>query len=137
MFDDVFEKTPVRRKIPELLATEGTEQEDNLGSFGWLRGTRDRAIMLEIHHKDGSITANAYAWLKSARFDPSEGITLDFSGGQADRPGLNHEIRPNMRLLNGILRHRVPWIREADGPTLMEKRVQNHDRATLKFAHAC
>jgi hypothetical protein len=29
---------------------------------------------------------------------------------------LNAETRPNVRLFNGILRHRVPWVQEADEP---------------------
>jgi hypothetical protein len=33
---------------------------------------------------------------------------------------LNAESRPNVRLFAGFLRHRVPWIQEADGPTSHE-----------------
>jgi hypothetical protein len=31
----------------------------------------------------------------------------------------NAEARPNVRLFAGIVRHRVPWIQEAGGPTEM------------------
>jgi hypothetical protein len=33
---------------------------------------------------------------------------------------LNAEVRPNVRLFAGILRHRVPWIQEADGADVVQ-----------------
>jgi hypothetical protein len=35
----------------------------------------DRAIMLEIRHKDGRVSARGYSWLQSAEFDGSTGIS--------------------------------------------------------------
>lgn len=95
---------------------------DDFGAFGWLRGMRDRALMLELRHKDGRIQSFGYAWLDSAEFDPSEGITLHFMGRTVRIIGrnLNREVRPNVRLYAGILRHRVPWVEETSGPDLME-----------------
>jgi hypothetical protein len=100
---------------------EGEGVED-LIAFGWLRGVQERAIMLEIRHKDGRITAKGYSWLQSAEFDPSSGITLNFSGETIRIAGrnLNAEARPNIRLFAGILRHRVPWIQEADGADVIQ-----------------
>lgn len=98
------------------------EQLDDLGAFGWLRGVRDRAVMLELRKKDGNILAVGYAWLDKAEFDPSQGITLSLGGQKITIRGrnLNTESRPNVRLFQGICRHRVPWIQEADEPTIME-----------------
>jgi len=95
---------------------EETELTDDLGAFGWLRGVRDRAIMLELRRKDGRVLAFAYAWLERSELDPSDGITLHFAGRTVRITGrnLNAEVRPNVRLFDGILRHRVPWIRESD-----------------------
>lgn len=78
--------------------------------------------MLEIQHKDGRITTKGYAWLQSAEFDPSNGITLNVSGEEVMVTGrnLNAEARPNIRLFSGVPRHRVPWIQEADGPMIIE-----------------
>lgn len=106
---------------PDLPDTEA-EILDDLGVFGWLRGTRDRAIMLELRKKDGNVLAVGYAWLERAEFDPSVGITLHVVGKTIRIKGrnLNAELRPNVRLFQGITRHRVPWIQEADGPTTME-----------------
>lgn len=92
------------------------EETDDCVSFGFLRGVRDRAIMLELRKKDGNVKALGYSWLSQADFDPSIGITLHFGSQQVKILGrnLNAEHRPNVRLFAGILRHRVPWIQEAD-----------------------
>jgi hypothetical protein len=91
-------------------------------ALGWLRDVQERAVMLESRHKDGRITGKGYSWLQSAEFDPSSGIRLNFSGETIRITGrsLNAEARPNIRLFAGILRHRVPWIQEADGAAVIE-----------------
>lgn len=50
------------------------------------------------------------------------GITLHVGGQTITLRGrnLNTEARPNVRLFQGITRHRVPWIQEADEPAAME-----------------
>jgi hypothetical protein len=95
---------------------------DDLGAFGFLRGVRDRAIMLELRHKDGSIDAFGYAWLSKSTFDPSEGITLHFGANTVKITGrnLNAAVQPNVRMFAAILRHRVPWICEADGSAVIQ-----------------
>jgi hypothetical protein len=97
------------------------EPPEDFGAFGWLHGSRERAVMLELRRKDGSITALGYAWLERADFDPSEGITLKFTGQTVRLAGsnLNSEVRPHLRLYDGLVRHRVPWLQEADEPTAM------------------
>lgn len=102
---------------------------DDLGAFGWLRGIRDRAIMLELRRKDGSIVAIGYGWLERVAFDPSEGITILAAGQKIRIRGrnLNAEVRPSVRLFEGIVRHRVPWVREADRST----GLQAGDRETV------
>lgn len=89
---------------------------------GW--GVRDRAVMLELRRKDGNILAVGYAWLDKAEFDPSVGIVLSLGGQKITIRGrnLNAEIRPEVRLFQGICRHRVPWIQEADEASFMEAR---------------
>lgn len=102
---------------PESDQSEG-EDAENLGSFGWLRGVRDRAIMLELRKKDGHLLAVGYAWIERVEFDPENGITLHLPGRKVRvrGSGLNTEVRPTIRLFDGITRHRVPWIRESDRP---------------------
>jgi len=94
---------------------------DNCGAFGCLRGVRERAIMLELRRKNGSVTALGYSWLERVDFDPSTGIVLRFAGGKVTIRGRNlqAEIRPHLRLLDGLLRHRIVWIQEADEPSLL------------------
>lgn len=98
---------------------DDADASDDLGSFGWLRGTRDRAVMLELRKKTGNALAVSYGWLERVEFDPSEGITLHLGGQKITIKGrnLNGEARPQVRLFNGVCRHRVSWIQEADQPT--------------------
>lgn len=97
------------------------EEEDCAPSFGFLRGSKERACMFEIRYRDGTLEALTYSWLDHAIFDPSAGITLHFARKKVHLIGrnLNAEVRPNLRLFDAILRHRVPWIQEADEPTAL------------------
>lgn len=122
MLDDILNPPPNRRKESSIPSESESDATDDLGAFGWLRGVRERSLMLEVRHKDGKITAWGYSWLESAEFDPSVGITLNFSGKTIKLTGrnLNSAVRPNVRLFAGLLRHRVPWVQEADEPAVME-----------------
>jgi hypothetical protein len=113
---------PTKQAEPQAPASVEAESLDDLGAFGFLRGVRDRAIMLELKHKDGRVSAFGYAWLDHVEFNPSEGITLFFGGRVVKISGrnLNAEVRTNVRLVEALLRHRVPWIREADAPAALE-----------------
>lgn len=108
-----------------------TEAEaiDDLGSFGWLRGVRDRALSLELRRKNGNIVAIGYGWIEKFEFDPSEGITLHTHGQKIRIKGrnLNAAVRSTVRLFEGMTRHRVPWIQEADEPA----RLQAEKNATV------
>jgi len=98
------------------------ESVDDCGAFGWLRGIRESARMLELRKKDGNILAVGYGWLERVEFNPSEGITLSIVGRTIRIKGrhLNGEARPSVRLFEGITRHRVPWLQEADEPDTLE-----------------
>lgn len=113
----------LHRFAPKVGATPGgpslvadLDATDDLGAFGWLRGIRDRAVMLELRRKDGEILAVGYGYLDHAAFDPSQGVTLSVAGKKIRIKGrnLNAEVRPTVRLFEGIARHRVPWVQEAD-----------------------
>lgn len=116
---------------PDRLLRELLEGEERR-AFGWLRGQQERAIMLELRRRDGSSLAVGYNWLEKAEFDPANGIVLVVGEATIRVRGqnLNSELRPNVRLYEGITRHRVPWIREASqidiltaqrGETLVER----------------
>lgn len=123
MNDSVLDRyISTRQSDPKVAASNEQEALDDLGAFGFLRGTRDRAIMLELRFRDGRVLALGYSWMDQAEFDPSEGITLHFPGKAVKIVGtcLNAEVRPNVRLFDGIVRHRVLWIREMDEMARME-----------------
>jgi len=134
MSDKLLDKYIGKRPDSSSVLPEGEGTED-CGAFGWLRGIRDRAIMLELRHRDGRITAFGYSWLDLVEYDPADGITLRFSGKSVKIIGsnLNAEIRPKIQLLDGIIRQRVPWIVEdsresfpattRDGPRIEEIQV--------------
>jgi len=56
------------------------------------------------------------SWIECVELNPSEGITLHLHGEKIRIKGrnLNAEIRPEVRLFQGIARHRVAWVQEAD-----------------------
>ena len=78
--------------------------------------------MLELRKKDGNVTALGYAWLERVDFEPSDGLTLHFTGQKVKVSGRNleTEVRPNLRLLNGLIRHKISYLQESDGATAME-----------------
>lgn len=105
--------------------TPESEEIDDFLAFGMLRGIRDRAVMLELRLRDGTILGLHYSWLERAEFDPSTGITLTFGGHTVTITGRNlngcGDAEPQVRMFSSILRHRVAWIREgtrADGFTV-------------------
>jgi hypothetical protein len=110
----------VLEKFSQRSANHGPEEEaglqDDLGAFGMLRGAHERAIMLELRLANGNSLAFNYSYLVQATFDPSLGILLQFGGKRVTISGshLNAEVRPNVRLFQALLRHRVTWIRETD-----------------------
>lgn len=89
---------------------------DDLGAFGWLRGSRERAVALELRKSNGNIKAIPYSWIEEFDYDPSEGITILARGRGILIRGrhLNAEFRPQLRLFEGLARARVPWVLEAD-----------------------
>ena len=97
------------------------EVTEDLVSFGWLRGIRDRALSLELRKKTGNIVAIGYSYIEKMEFDASGCITLHGPGQTFRIKGrnLNAEVRLSIRLFEGICRHKVPWVREADEPTEM------------------
>jgi len=131
MTDSILQKYTGRKPV-EAESVNGSPEPDgldDLGAFGLLRGIRDRAIMLEFRKKDGNSQALAYAWLESAAFDPSEGITLQLGSRKIRLVGRNlNQAGPNgLGLFTAITRHRVLWIQEADEPAIL----QALDSATL------
>jgi hypothetical protein len=110
------------RSVERLLGvTETGESEETAeaGCFGYLRGTREMAVMLELRKKDGAIMALSYSYIEQIEYDPSVGITIHALGRtiRIEGTNLNTPNQPgtSMRLYQGLTRHRVVWIGEASG----------------------
>jgi hypothetical protein len=116
MKDSFVAKFEGKDASSNVLQLPEPEAHDDLGICGLLRGIHDRALMLELRLRDGSISACGYMWLDNARFDPREGITLSFARKQVTIRGqnLDLEMRPGVKLFEALTRHRVIWLREAD-----------------------
>ena len=124
MSDKLLERYTGRRTSPDSETDGGAEADgsEDMGAFGWLRGPKERAVMLELRKKNGNIVAVAYGFVDRVEFNPSEGITLR-CGQMSIRirgRGLNSEIRSQIRLFQGITRHKVPWITEADHSSALQ-----------------
>lgn len=117
MLNDLFDATPGRRSVVPASPEPAAKLIESCDAFGWLANERDRAVMIEFRHANGDITALAYPLLESVKFNPSNGITLSFAGTKVTITGtnLNSEVRPGVRLFEGIARHRVVWVHEMDG----------------------
>ena len=110
-------------RLPKTLPERTDEFDviDDHVAFGWLRGVKDRCYFIEFRKKDGSVTALSYMMLERVDYDASEGITLKFTTQTVKLIGrnLNSEVRPNVSLLNGILRNKVPWVHESGSSAML------------------
>jgi hypothetical protein len=109
-------------------AAQDSEGAEDLGCFGFLRGVRDRALMLELRKKDGSTTAIAYAFIERITYHPdppNDGITIHAAGQKFRITGhnLNTESDNGVRLFGALARHRVPWIAERTSPDSSDRAV--------------
>ena len=122
MPDSLVEKYSRRSLSADTPVAEPEIIEADLGCFGWLRGVKERSLMLELRKKDGHILAIGYAWLERVEYEPERGITLYTPGRKIhlQGTGLNREARPQVCLFAGLVRHRVPWIREAERAELLQ-----------------
>lgn len=116
MLNDLFDAQPARRVVAPASPEPAARLVESCEAFGWLANERDRAVMIEFRHANGDITALAYPLLESAKFNPSAGITLSFSGTKVTIIGsnLNSEVRPGLGLFEAIARHRAVWVQEMD-----------------------
>jgi hypothetical protein len=122
--NSLLRKLQVARATDTVVAeavAEEIEDIEELPAYGWLRGTRERGIMLELRFKTGRRQSFGYPWLFEAEFDPSQGIVLNFTSCKVAIGGRN--LRNMFDLIN---RHRCVWIQETDG-----LRDRSPDNATV------
>ena len=96
-------------------------EEDSCPAYGYLRGVRESALMLELRLRNGDREYYPYHLLGPVRFNPSVGLLLRYSGDVVTLVlirGSNLDALVNQGSINltdrGIQRHRVLWVREMD-----------------------
>lgn len=93
-------------------------EEEACAAFGYFRGIRDRALMLEFRLRNGNSQAFPYSWLGPVRYNPSCGLLLKFVGDLKhlvliEGSNLNALGRGTINLYDrGIQRQRITWVRE-------------------------
>jgi hypothetical protein len=104
------------RRVATQPASDDPDAVDDLASYGLLRSSKERVLMLEFRLLDGTQDAFALALLERILYNSSQGITLRFAGVLVTIEGENLAARPpsSVGLLDGLHRHRVPWIAEID-----------------------
>lgn len=98
------------------IADDDPDAFDDCGCYGLLRGAKERAVMLDLQFQSGNRVAFAYALFERATYDPSAGLALRFYGVEVKLIGRNLDRagESGTGLLDSLLRHRVPWIREVE-----------------------
>ena len=117
-------KNYATRIDPEGAEADLLDQEvaEDLGCFGWLRGARERAVMLVLRKKSGDCLALSYGFIERIEFNPSEGIAITTATTTVQVKGrnLNSEVRSGVRLFEQLTRHRVGWIQEVGQAAAMQ-----------------
>lgn len=122
-------------------------EADACPAFGYLRGTRDRALALELRLRDGDSEWLPYSHLAGWRYNPSVGLLLKYTadlvtlvlirGSNLDAPVGTGAVNLTDQ---GLQRHRILWVREMDegqlrtvgenGPTIDAIDVAEFESAT-------
>jgi hypothetical protein len=106
-----------RHQSAQPTDTGDPEAVDDQGTYGVVRAARERAIMVELRKRDGTVVAVPYALVEQVRYSPDTGITIHACGREFRIAGrhLNPAgpSSPKLGLFNGLCRHRVAWIAEA------------------------
>jgi hypothetical protein len=85
------------------------DEESEHKAFSTVSADRQQKIMLELRFKTDNAEAFPYSYLVRAKFNPTNGILLDFGVAEVKISGLN--LRP---LYAGLVTQRVAMIPEVD-----------------------
>lgn len=111
--DGPFWKTRLKLTPEERMINDDEDYfPQEYQAFAVNRSPGKQSLMLEFKLRTGTSVALGYAWLQRAQFDPSKGISLQFTPGTVLILGRRLD-----KLFNGIVQHRARWVWEADRPT--------------------
>lgn len=82
--------------------------------YGTIRQNRERAVMLELRKRDGTIFAIPYQRIDQIQYSPSDGIRMLVNGIEIKITGqcLNSSGGGSASILNALVRQRLAWIAE-------------------------
>jgi hypothetical protein len=119
--NDIYQKYSTRFGVTaESAQASDSDDAENLGVFGYVRGRTDRAEMLELKKRTGNIRAVSYSWIQKVDFDPSSGITIYAGDETITIRGRNLNSGQQTTVLAGIIKHRALWIVESDQSALLQ-----------------
>ncbi len=101
---------------------------ESCAAFGFMRGLEQRAVSVEFRFRDGNSDGFSYSLLGAWRHNPSVGLLLKFSGGDALTyvliRGSNLDALLEGKEINltdrGFQRHRITFVREMDEEELQK-----------------
>jgi hypothetical protein len=134
MGDSFDALTDLRRRPLEALRARAASDagkatdadEDSCPAFGFLRGTHERALALELRFRDGNRETYPYSWLGPWKYNPSAGLLLKFTGDVVTLvlvkgSNLDALVNQSVNLTDrGLQRHRISYIREMDEDELRQ-----------------
>jgi hypothetical protein len=103
------EAEPAEADAEDGLEFEEEGQEEKYQAFSTISADRQQKQMVVFRLLDGNQEALAYSYLVRAKFNPSDGIVLDFSGYTVTITGRN--LRAGF---NGLVAQRVAVVRQMD-----------------------
>ncbi len=131
-------------RIPAAPVPAAETDEDECPAFGFVRGIRDRAVMLEFRFATGDSKSFPYHWLGPVTYNRSAGLLLKFVGDLIylvliEGSNLNVLVHGAVSLYDrGINRHRITWIREMSRQQLQqagEEEIAIERIRTLSYRH--
>ncbi len=97
-------------------------------AFGFVRGGRDRASMVEFRPGKGAWESLGYSWLERVQFRPAGELRLSFvTGHRVVLTGRNLG-----RLRDLLTSHRLTWVQEMD---LLHAQTLDEDAAVVTSIH--
>ena len=117
-----------KTEAPQDPVDADAEQVAPGNAYGFVRGGRERASMVEFRPGKGAWESLGYAWLERVQFQPAGQLRLVFVTG--------HRVlltgRNLGRLRDLLTNHRLTWVQETDA---LQAQALDEDAAVVTAIH--